>query len=196
MFKDIVADMMRVPQEIRGERRVGTLRPNDALRLLSKNYGLQALVIYRFGRWLSGVRERRFGGVVAIPLFPAYRLLSAYARAVYGINLEQSADIAPGLYIGHFGGIEVRNCRLGPRCAIHQQVKLGPAENAVTTMGPVIGEGVWIGAHAQIYAAVCVGDGATIGVGAVVTEEIPPRCLVLGNPGRIAQRNYDNQTFL
>jgi serine acetyltransferase len=60
----------------------------------------------------------------------------------------------------------------------------------------VIGEGVYIGAHAQICADVSVGDGATIGAGAVVTQDIPDHCLVLGNPGRIAQQNYDNRGFL
>jgi acetyltransferase-like isoleucine patch superfamily enzyme len=60
----------------------------------------------------------------------------------------------------------------------------------------VIGEKVWIGAHAQICANVSVGDGSSIGAGAVVTQDIPQCCLVLGNPGRIAQRDYDNSAFL
>ena len=194
MFEDIRADMMRVHQTMLGDRRTETLRPLDILCSLWRSYGLQALVIYRFGRWLSRMRKRRFGWALAVPLYPAYRMLSACARKAYGINLEQSADIAPGLYIGHFGGIEVRNCRIGPRCAIQQHVKLGLSET--TDRGPVIGKGVWIGAHAQICADVIVGDGATIGSGAVVTQDIPHHCLVLGNPGRISQWDYDNSDFL
>ena len=190
MFNNIRADAMRV------HRRPGIPGPIDVLRSLWANYGLQALVIYRFGRWLSSLRKYRFGWAVVLPLYPVFWILSLCARQAYGINLEQSADIAPGLYIGHFGGVEVKNCRIGPRCAIQHQVKLGATESGTSVVGPVIGEGVWIGAHAKIYAEICVGDGATIGAGTVVTQNIPRRCLVLGNPGRIAQREYDNRAFL
>jgi serine O-acetyltransferase len=162
--------------------------------LLMEGHGLQALMIYRFGRWLGSVGKHRYGWAIAAPLYPAYWLLSVCVRKAYGIDLDQSADIAPGLCITHFGGIEVRSCRIGSRCNIHQQVKLGPGE--AMDKGPVIGEGVYIGAHAQICADVSVGDGATIGAGAVVTQDTPTHCLVLGNPGRIIQRGYDNRTLL
>lgn len=188
MFENIRADIMRV------HRRSETLRLISVLHSFWMSYGLQALLIYRFGRWLGDMHKHHYGWVVAAPLYPAYWLLSACIRKAYGINLDQSANIAPGFYINHFGGIEVRNCNIGPHCNIHQQVKLGPDKS--TAKGPVIGEGVWIGAHTQIYADVTVGDGATIGAGGVVTQDIPPHCMVLGNPARIAQRNYDNRALL
>jgi len=59
----------------------------------------------------------------------------------------------------------------------------------------VIGKGVFIGAHAQICADISVGDGASIGPGTVITQDIPHHCLVLGNPSRITQRNYNNRGF-
>lgn len=176
---------------LRKKQELGTI---NVLHLLWKNYGLQALVIYRYGRWLAGMRKHRLGRAAVTLLYPSYRLLSAYIRKAYGIDLDQSANIAPGFYINHFGGIEVKNCRIGPCCNIQQQVKLGAAGTAAR--GPIIGEGVYIGAHAQIYADVSIGDGATIGAGAVITQDIPERCLVLGNPGRIVRRSYDNRAFL
>ncbi|MGZ5007767.1 MAG: serine O-acetyltransferase [Methylobacter sp.] len=189
MFEHIRADILRV------HRSNETLRTIDVLRSFYINYGLQALVIYRFGRWLNDLHKRSgFGRAIAALLYPVYWILSAAARKAYGIDLDQSADIAPGFYINHFGGIEVRNCRIGPHCVIQQQAKLGSDEAAEE--GPVIGAGVWIGAHSRTYAKVNVGDGAAIGVGAVVTQDIPQRCLVLGNPGRIAQRGYDNSALL
>jgi serine O-acetyltransferase len=186
VFENIRADTMRV---FRKNRAI------NVLHLLLISYGLHALVIYRFGRWLRNVRKHRLGWVIAAPLYPVYWMLSVCVRKAYGINLEQSADIAAGFYINHFGGIELRNCRIGPRCNIQQQVKLGPAETT-DRGGLVIGEGVFIGAHAQICSEVSVGDGTTIGAGAVVTQDIPHNCLVLGNPGRIVQRDYDNSAFL
>ena len=189
MFENIRADLIQTLHRRKAANTIGVLN-----LLILESHGLQALVIYRFGRWLSHVRKHRYGWAIAAPLYPAYWILSACVRKAYGIDLDQSADIAPGLCITHFGGIEVRNCRIGPRCNIHQQVKLGPGKT--TNRGPVIGEGVYIGAHAHICANIIVGEGATIGAGAVVTQDIPHHCLVLGNPGRIAQRDYDNRSLL
>jgi serine acetyltransferase len=119
VFENIRADTMRV---------LCRNRKINVLHLLWISYGLHALVIYRFGRWLRNVRKHRLGSAIAIPFYPVYWMLSVCVRKAYGINLEQSADIAAGFYINHFGGIEVRNCRIGPRCNIQQQVKLGSAE--------------------------------------------------------------------
>jgi serine O-acetyltransferase len=111
----------------------------------------------------------------------------------YGINLALSAHIGPGLYIGHFGGIELRNCRLGARCSIGQQTKIGrPAE----VNGPKIGDRVWIGSHSHVFGAIVIGDGATLGAGALVTTDVSARSLCLGRPARVAMRDYDNSAFL
>lgn len=176
------------------ERRKASSTADAVQFLLWESQGLQALMIYRFGRWLRSIRKHSVGWVTATPLYPIYWVLSVFSRKVYGINLDQSADIAPGLCITHFGGIEVRNCCIGGHCDIHQHVKLGAKE--ATDKGLVINEGVYIGVHAQICADVTVGDGATIAAGAVVTQDIPSHCLVLGNPSRIVQRDYDNHVLL
>ena len=34
-----------------------------------------------------------------------------------------------------------------------------------------------------------IGDGTTIGAGAVVIKNVPPHCVVVGNPARIIKRN-------
>ena len=188
MFENIHADFMCEYRSQKGSR------PIDYLQWLLLDYGLQAVVIYRFGRWLNFLPKHSLVWLITLFLYPLYWLMSAWTRNAYGIDLDQSADIGPGFHIYHFGGIEVRNCRIGSHCNIRQQVKLGSANTTDKTL--VIGKSVYIGAHAHIYADVTIGDGATIGPGAVVTEDIPPYCLVLGNPGRIIQRDYDNSALL
>jgi acetyltransferase-like isoleucine patch superfamily enzyme len=47
----------------------------------------------------------------------------------------------------------------------------------------VVGEYCWIGASAIIMAK--IGDGSTIGAGAVVVKDIPPGVVAVGNPARI-----------
>jgi acetyltransferase-like isoleucine patch superfamily enzyme len=42
-----------------------------------------------------------------------------------------------------------------------------------------------IGSHATILAGVIIGEGALIGAGAVVTQDVPPRAIVAGVPARV-----------
>lgn len=191
-FQHIRADILHAHRQARMPSLLGI-----AL-LFWRNPGLQVLVVYRFGRWL------KFAPRPARLLYPLYVVMEWCVRMAYDIHLAQSASIAPGLYIGHLGGIKVQDCHIGKDCAIGQQVRIGPTEpgqvsataSAIPLRGPVIGMGVWIGASARIVGDVTIGPGATIGAGAVVTQNIPDRCLVLGNPARIAMHDYDNSKFL
>ncbi|MBU1158563.1 MAG: CatB-related O-acetyltransferase [Candidatus Thermoplasmatota archaeon] len=56
----------------------------------------------------------------------------------------------------------------------------------VKSKGPTsIGNDVWIGVDALILSGVSVGNGAVIGAGSVVTANVPPYAIVVGNPARI-----------
>lgn len=57
----------------------------------------------------------------------------------------------------------------------------------------VIGSDVWIGARAFINCSkVCsIGDGAIIGAGAVVNQDVPPYAVVAGVPGKILKYRYE-----
>jgi maltose O-acetyltransferase len=48
-----------------------------------------------------------------------------------------------------------------------------------------IGRNVWIGGGAIILPGVRIGDDAVIGAGSVVTRDVPPGAVALGNPARI-----------
>jgi acetyltransferase-like isoleucine patch superfamily enzyme len=48
-----------------------------------------------------------------------------------------------------------------------------------------IGRRASIGSNATILCGVRVGEGSMIGAGSVVTEDVPPRAVVAGNPARI-----------
>ena len=52
----------------------------------------------------------------------------------------------------------------------------------------VIGENVWIGDKATILPGVSIGDGAVIGANAVVTKDVPPYSVVVGNPAKIINK--------
>jgi acetyltransferase-like isoleucine patch superfamily enzyme len=51
-----------------------------------------------------------------------------------------------------------------------------------------IGNDVWIGLRAVILAGVTIGEGAVIGAGTIVYQDVPPMTIFSGNPGRILRR--------
>ena len=46
-------------------------------------------------------------------------------------------------------------------------------------------QGASIGANATLLCGITIGENAMIGAGAVVTKDVPPHALVVGNPGRL-----------
>jgi acetyltransferase-like isoleucine patch superfamily enzyme len=52
-----------------------------------------------------------------------------------------------------------------------------------------IGPNVWIGAQALIIGSLRIGQGAIIGAGALVTQDVPPNSVCVGNPMRILNRD-------
>lgn len=53
-----------------------------------------------------------------------------------------------------------------------------------------IGSDVWIGEGARILSGITVGDGAIIGAAAVVTKDVPPYAIYVGNPGRVVRQRF------
>ncbi|MEK5040732.1 DapH/DapD/GlmU-related protein [Sporosarcina sp. FSL K6-3457] len=54
----------------------------------------------------------------------------------------------------------------------------------------IIGNDVWIGAHAVILPGVSIGNGAIVGAGAVVTKDVPPFAIVGGVPAKIIRYRF------
>jgi acetyltransferase-like isoleucine patch superfamily enzyme len=69
--------------------------------------------------------------------------------------------------------------------------KIGLGKKTETDLQPApvtIEDDAWLGANAILLPGVHVGRGAVIGAGAVVTSEIPPRVLAVGNPARVVKK--------
>jgi sugar O-acyltransferase (sialic acid O-acetyltransferase NeuD family) len=73
-------------------------------------------------------------------------------------------------------------CTLGHEAVIGEGSVLNP--NVNISGGVKIRRGVYIGTGAQVLQYITVGDGATIGAGAVVTKDVPPGVTVVGIPAK------------
>ncbi|GAA3941326.1 acyltransferase [Litoribacillus peritrichatus] len=58
-------------------------------------------------------------------------------------------------------------------------------EQAVSSKGITIGEDVWVGANSSVVDGVHIHNHAVIGMGAVVTQDIPEYAIAVGNPARV-----------
>jgi acetyltransferase-like isoleucine patch superfamily enzyme len=47
---------------------------------------------------------------------------------------------------------------------------------------------VWVGGKSIILPGVVIGEGAVIGAGSVVTKDIPPYCVAVGNPAKVIKQ--------
>jgi acetyltransferase-like isoleucine patch superfamily enzyme len=56
-----------------------------------------------------------------------------------------------------------------------------------------IERGAFLGIRAVVLQGVTIGENAYVGAGAVVTEDVPPRSVVVGNPARVVSQFDDEQ---
>jgi acetyltransferase-like isoleucine patch superfamily enzyme len=65
-----------------------------------------------------------------------------------------------------------------------------------TTKGNIIiGNDVWIGTDVVIMSGVNIGDGVVIGAHSVVAKDIPPYSVVVGNPGKVIRKKFNDENI-
>jgi virginiamycin A acetyltransferase len=109
--------------------------------------------------------------------------------------------VNPGLTIGTHTTIGsfciVARAHIGHHSLIgsHVQIPSGRRQHGRDALGNLhsaasqeirVGDHCWIGTSAVVLAS--IGDGSTVGAGAVVVKEIPPNSVAVGNPAHIVQR--------
>jgi len=71
---------------------------------------------------------------------------------------------------------------------------MGRTEKRLSEMrGPMIRRGARVGGGAILCPGVEIGEEAFVGAGAVVTKDVPPRKLVVGNPARVLRDVLDEE---
>ena len=56
-----------------------------------------------------------------------------------------------------------------------------------------IGDDVWIGYGAIVFSGTRIGEGAIVGAGSVVTQDVPPFAIVVGVPARVVGDRYSDE---
>lgn len=85
----------------------------------------------------------------------------------YGVSIEAHASI-----------------RIGSRCMLASFVRLEDRDEKGVVAPITIGDDVWIAHGALVLGGVTIGDGSVVSANSVVTRDVPPRMLAIGNPAR------------
>lgn len=173
---------------------------SDLYRLKARwsvGLALKALIADRTFRPIITLRlcqtTRGLGGPLGRSVHLLARLLHRCACGLATIDLPWEASIQPGLAITHGWGLVVApGAKIGRNVTMFHGVTLGRrdrihADGSREIGYPTIEDDVWIGPHAIIVGDVVIGRGSRIAGGAFVTESVPARSLVVGNPAKIAK---------
>lgn len=93
-------------------------------------------------------------------------------------RIGNNVSIQTGIYITRYTEIE-DGVFLGPRCVTTNDKYM---EYGAELKGPIIKRNAKIGANSTILPGITIGEGAIIGAGAVVTKNVAPGAVVVGNP--------------
>ena len=120
------------------------------------------------------------------------------------ISVGNSVRIGERSYLNARGGIKIgNNVQFGPQVFIwssnhnYYSPKKLPYDNKQIDKLVTIEDNVWIGAKASIIPGVTIGEGAVIGMCAVVTKDVPSCAVVGGNPAKVLKyRDIDTYNKL
>jgi serine O-acetyltransferase len=136
--------------------------------------GLHALMVYRLAHLLWR-RDWLLAG----------RFLSHIGRFLTGIEIHPGALIGARLFIDHGMGVVIgETAEIGNDVTLYQGVTLGGTSLQKVKRHPTLGNGVIVGAGAQVIGPITVGDGARIGANAVVNRDVAPGSTMVGIPAK------------
>lgn len=117
-------------------------------------------------------------------IFPYLIIYKIITEFCLGIQLNPKTKIGPNITIYHFQSTVI-NCDavIGKNLVIRHCVTIG--NKGIGGGSPILGDDIDIGCNASIIGDITIGDNVTIGAGAVVVKDVPPNCVIVGNPARI-----------
>lgn len=159
---------------------------NTSFARVILSQGFWAVCEYRVGHAVTRLRSP----LLRRPLSKLFALTQKVIQIVTGIHLPHTCRIGRSLYIPHFGPVIVGDeVAIGDYCTIHPGTVIGSAGRNERRGCPELGNRVFVGANAVLIGKITVGSGAAVGAGAVVTSDVAPHSVVVGNPARLISTN-------
>ena len=140
--------------------------------------GFQALQAYRLSHWLWNTDRK-----------PMAYLMQSRMSEVFAVDIHPAARIGRGILLDHATSLVIgETAVVEDNVSILHEVTLGGTGKETGDRHPKVRKSVLIGAGAKILGNVEIGEGAKIGAGSVVLEDVPPNYTVAGVPAQIVGR--------
>lgn len=118
------------------------------------------------------------------------RISSQITRFITGVEIHPGAEIGRRFFIDHALGVVIGETTIiGNDVTLYQGVTLGGTGNETGKRHPTLEDNVLVGVGAAVLGNITLGEGSKVGGGAVVVDDVPPNCTVVGIPGRIVVRD-------
>lgn len=116
--------------------------------------------------------------------------IGSLAHVDYNVKIGENTMIEGLVYIPPLSIIG-KNVFIGPAAALTND----PYPASKKMIGVIIEDGAVIGSRAVIKAGVRIGKNSVVAMGAVVTKDVPPDCVVVGVPAKIkySREEYDKK---
>ena len=138
-------------------------------------------------RYMWYFRQHQFASNKFCRLF--WKVLLLRAKFKTGVQIPAGTRIGRGFRMLHFGNVVVHpRAIIGDNCNIAEGVLVGESFLHGTCGVPTIDNNCCLFANSIVLGGIKVGDDVLIAPGAFVNFDVPDNCIVMGNPGKIIQR--------
>ncbi len=131
------------------------------------------------------------------PIRFIFRILLRRYRMKYGFEIDKEAQIGEGFYLSdHIGPVVIGPIKIGKHCNIAHSVTIGRAHSKGERGRPTIGDRVWIGTGSVLFGKIQIGSNVMIAPNSVVNFDIPEHSIVIGNPGKIIEKENPTKHYI
>lgn len=147
----------------------------STLSVLLNYPGVHAVWLHRLNHWLWRQGARGLA-----------RFFSQVARFLTGIEIHPAAVIGKRFFIDHGMGVVIGETSvIGDDVTLYQGVTLGGTGKESGKRHPTLEDCVVVGVGAAVLGDITIGRSSRVGGGAVVVDDVPENCTVVGIPGRV-----------
>lgn len=137
--------------------------------------GFHALQAQRIAHWLWGQGRKTLA-----------RFFQNQISVTLGVDIHPAAQFGAGIMLDHATGLVAgETAVVGDDVSILHAVTLGGTGKETGDRHPKIRRGVLLAAGCKIIGNIEVGEGAKVGAGSVVLEDVPAHVTVAGVPAKI-----------